>query len=272
MSPIMFDLTIFLLMFVAAFAFLVRYLETVGVFFPSRHMPLNPSQLELPWEDVYFHARDGVKLNGWFLKNPEARSTLLFAHGNAGNISDRILKVRFFYELGLNVFIFDYRGYGKSDGKPSESGIYLDARAAYEYLQSRADIKMQNLIFYGASLGGVVVVDLATHHNCALLVVESSITNAADMAGIHYPFVPAFLLSLRFDSLDKVKRLKMFKLFIHSPEDEVVPYWVGKKLFEAACEPKQFLEVNGGHNDGSITAEPQAANEFEEILIAKGLI
>lgn len=272
MSSFLFDSTILLLMLVAAFALLVRYLETVGVFFPRHDMPINPSQIDLPWEDIYFYTPDGVKLNGWFLKNPKAGATLFFAHGNAGNISDRLLKVRFFYELGLNVFIFDYRGYGKSNGRPSESGIYLDAQAAYEYVQSRGDINMDNLIFYGASLGGVVVIDLATHRNCALLVVESSITNAADMARIHYPFVPAFLLNLRFDSLDKVKRLKCLKLFIHSPEDEVVPFWVGKKLFEAAAEPKQFLEVNGGHNDGSITAEPQAANAFENILKAKGLI
>lgn len=257
---------------VAAFAALVRYLETVGVFFPSREMTMSPAQFDLPWEDVFFHSRDGVKLHGWFFKNPHARSTLLFAHGNAGNISDRLFKVKFFYDLGLNVFIFDYRGYGKSDGRPSEAGIYLDAQAACDYLQSRHDINMDNLIFYGASLGGVVVIDLAVHRKAALLVVESSITNATDMARVHYPFVPSFLLNLRFDSIAKVRNIKTPKLFIHSPEDEVVPYWVGQKLFEAACEPKQFLEVNGGHNDGSITAEPTAAHEFTLILKSRELI
>jgi len=161
-----------------AFLALVRYLETVGVFFPRREMSVDPSAIELPWEDVYFKTKDNVAINGWFFKNPQARSTLIFAHGNAGNMSDRLFKVRFFYNLGLNVFIFDYRGYGKSEGKPSEAGIYLDAQAAYDYLISRADVNMDNIILYGASLGGVVVIDLAVHRKVALLVVESSITNA----------------------------------------------------------------------------------------------
>ncbi len=257
----------------AAFFALVRYLETVGVFFPSRDMAVSPLIMDLPWEDVYFKASDNVRINGWFFKNPFGReSTLFFAHGNAGNMSDRLLKVKFFYDLGLSVFIFDYRGYGKSEGKPSEAGVYLDAQAAYDYLQSRGDVEMDKMIFYGASLGGVVVVDLATHRKAALLVVESSITNAADMARVHYPFVPSFLLSLKFDSINKVRDLKVPKLFIHSPEDEVVPYWVGQKLFEAACVPKEFLKINGGHNDGSITAEPTAAGEFIRILKVKELI
>ena len=126
-------------------------------------MAVNPAGVRLPWEDVYFKTNDGVTLNGWFFKNPQARSTILFAHGNAGNMSDRLFKIKFFYDLGLNVFIFDYRGYGKSEGKPSEAGIYVDAQSAYDYLQSRPDVNMKRLILYGASLGGAVVIDLATH-------------------------------------------------------------------------------------------------------------
>ena len=143
-----------------------------------------------------------------FLKTRSANPLLIFAHGNAGNISDRLFKIKFFYDLGLNVFIFDYRGYGKSEGKPSEAGIYLDAQSAYDYLQSRGDVNMKNIILYGASLGGAVVIDLATHASAALLVVESSITNAQDMARIYYPFVPSFFLSLKFDSIDKVRALR----------------------------------------------------------------
>jgi len=103
-------------------------------------------------------------------------------------------------------------------------------------------------------------------------VVESSITNAQDMAHIHYPFVPSFFLSLKFDSINKVKALSVPKLFIHSPDDEVVPYWVGQKLFEAAGGPKEFLKIHGGHNDGSITVDPPAAGEFIRILKSRGLI
>ena len=256
----------------AGFLALVRYLETAGVFFPSRDMAVSPSAVGLPWEDVYIKAKDNVTLNGWFFKNPHAPSTIIFAHGNAGNMSDRLFKIRFFYDLGISVFIFDYRGYGKSEGKPSETGIYLDAQAAYDYLQARGDVDMKKIILYGASIGGVVVIDLATHRHASLLVVESSITNAQDMAHIHYPFVPAFFLSLKFDSIGKVRTISTPKLFIHSPDDEVVPFWVGQRLFEAAAEPKEFLKIHGGHNDGSITVDPSAAGEFIRILKSKDLV
>jgi fermentation-respiration switch protein FrsA (DUF1100 family) len=272
MPFLLINILIMLAVMIAGFWALVRYLECVGVFFPSRGMAVIPSVIGLPWEDVYFQTSDHVKLNSWFFKNPRARSTLLFAHGNAGNMSDRLFKIKFFYDLGLNVFIFDYRGYGKSAGRPSEAGIYWDAQGAYDYLQSRGDVDMKNIILYGASIGGTVVIDLATHRNTALLVVESSITNARDMARIFYPFVPPFFLSLKFNSIAKVRTLSVPKLFIHSPDDEVVPYWVGQKLFEAAAQPKEFLTIHGGHNDGSITVDPSAAGEFIRILKSKGLI
>jgi uncharacterized protein len=272
MPLIVIDILMIFAVLITGFWALVRYLECAGVFFPSRGMTVTPSVIDLPWEDAYFKTGDDVRLNGWFFKNPRARSTIFFAHGNAGNMSDRLFKIKFFYELGLNVFIFDYRGYGKSEGKPSEAGIYLDAQSAYDYLQSRGDVDMKNIILYGASIGGTVVIDLATHRNAVLLVVESSITNARDMAGIFYPFVPPFFLTLKFDSIEKVRTLSVPKLFIHSPDDEVVPYWVGQKLFEAAAQPKEFLKINGGHNDGSITVDPPAAGEFIRILKSKDLI
>jgi len=272
MPQIFIDILIALSVLLTLFFVLVRYLESAGVFFPSHDMSVSPIILDLPWEDIYLQTNNGVKINAWLFKNPLAKSTLIFAHGNAGNMSDRLLMIKVFYDFGLNVLIFDYRGYGKSEGRPSESGIYLDAQGAYDYLQSRNDIDMNNIILYGASLGGAVVVDLATCRKAALLVVESSITNARDMARIFYPFVPMFFLSLKFDSISKVKAITIPKLFIHSPEDQVVPYWVGQKLFEAAAQPKEFLMIHGGHNDGSITVEPSAAGEFLKILKNKDLI
>jgi len=272
MAFLLIKILIFLALLMAGLFALVRYLESVGVFFPSRVLGLSPSVMGLDFDDVYFKTKDNVTLNGWFLKNPQALSTIIFAHGNAGNMSDRLFKIKFFYDLGLNVFIFDYRGYGKSEGKPSEAGIYLDAQGAYDYLQSQGRVSMNNIILYGASIGGVVVIDLATRRHAALLVVDSSITNARDMVKIFYPFLPSFFLSLKFDSINKVRALKVPKLFIHSPDDEVVPYWVGQKLFETAAEPKEFLEIHGGHNDGSLAVDPPAAGEFIRILKAKGLI
>jgi len=272
MSSIVIKIISFLALFLVGLFALVRYMETIGVFFPSRKMAVNPSVMDLPFEDVYFKSEDNVAINGWFFRDPRATATLIFAHGNAGNMSDRLFKIKSFYDLGLNVFIFDYRGYGKSQGSPSEPGVYLDAQAAYDYLGSRGDVDMKKIILYGASLGGAVVIDLATHRDAALLVVESSFSSARDMAHILYPFVPPFFLSLKFDSLQKVRALKVPKLFIHSPEDEVVPFWVGQKLYEAAGGPKEFLMIHGGHNDGSITVDPIAATEFVRILKSKDLI
>jgi fermentation-respiration switch protein FrsA (DUF1100 family) len=226
----------------------------------------------LAYEDVYFKTADGLTLNAWFLKNPKATSTLIFAHGNAGNISDRLLKVRFFYNLGLNVFIFDYRGYGNSEGKPTENGIYLDAQAAYDYLQSRGDLNMKNIVAYGASLGGVVAIDLATHRPIAALVVESTITSAPDMARKLYPFIPSVLMSIKFNSLFKVKTITIPKLFMHSPQDTVVPFAMGQRLFAAAHEPKEFLQISGGHNDAQIAIDPNASLEFVRFLKSKGLL
>ena len=194
MPKILIDILIFFVLMMAGLFVLVRYLESFAIFFPSRRMVVNPLSIGLPYEDIYFKTKDHVTVNGWFLRNLDAVSTIIFAHGNAGNMSDRLFKIKFFYDLGLNVFIFDYRGYGNSQGKPSETGVYLDAQGAYDYLQSRGDLDMNNIVFYGASLGGAVVIDLATHKNAALLVVESSFSNAQDMAQFLYPFVPLFFL------------------------------------------------------------------------------
>ncbi len=272
MLRILFYILVILGLVMAGILALARYLESAGVFFPSSRMDVDAAVMGLPWEDIFYKTKDHHTINGWFFKNPRAHATIIFAHGNAGNMSDRLFKIKFFYNLGLNVFIFDYRGYGKSEGRPTEAGIYLDGQGAYDYLQSRGDVDMTKIILYGASIGGVVAIDLATHRPAALLVVESSISNAKDMAKVFYPFVPSFVLSLKFDSLEKVRTLKLPKLFIHSPDDEVVPYWVGQKLFEAAAQPKEFLKIHGGHNDGSITVDPPAAGEFIRILKSMELI
>ncbi len=251
---------------------LVRYLERNGVFFPGKDMVLDPSRAGLSFEDLYLTTADGVRINAWFVPHSRAGTTLIFAHGNAGTMSDRVIKVKFFHDLGLNVLIFDYRGYGRSQGKPSEKGLYLDAQAAYDHLKSRGDVDKNRIIAYGASLGGPVAVDLACHRPLAALVVDSSITSAKDMAGILYPYLPSFLLSLKFDSISKVKYLKMPKLFMHSPDDHVVPFSMGSRLFEAAAAPKEFLRTSGGHNDVSIVSDPKAGAAFKKFLMSRGLL
>ncbi len=246
--------------------FLVHYLERNGVFFPGRDMTLDPSRVGLAYEDLYLTTADGVRINAWFVRAPGGRSTLIFAHGNAGTMSDRIMKIKFFHDLGLNVLIFDYRGYGRSEGRPSEKGLYRDALAAYDHLKSRTGVDMKHIIVYGASLGGAVAVDLACHRPIAALVADSSITSAKDMAGILYPYLPSFFLSLKFDNMNKIKHLTMPKLFIHSPDDHVVPFSMGRRLFEAAASPKEFLQSSGGHNDAQIASDPAAGAAFKKFL------
>ena len=243
-----------ILVFVAAFSFVafVRYFEANSIFHPTHEMPVTPAFVGLDFEDIYFKTPDHCELNGWFMKAPQARSTLLFLHGNAGNISHRLEKILMFHQLGLNVFIIDYRGYGKSQGKPSEGGLYQDALAAYDYLLTRKDIDHGKVIGYGDSLGGVVAVELATKRKLACLVVDSSLTSIAEMSRTIFPFVPTFLLTMRMDSASKVKTITVAKLFIHSVNDEIIPFKLGKKLFDKAAGPKEFLQITGGHNTSHI--------------------
>ena len=227
----------------------VRYLEAVSIFYPGKDMNATPADIGLDYEDVYFETQDHLEINGWLIKNPRAKSTVIFFHGNAGNISGRLEKINIFHRLGVHVFIIDYRGYGRSEGRPTEKGLYLDALAAYDYLHNRKDIDKDKLVAYGVSLGGVAAVDLATQRSLAALIVDSSFSHAADMAKRMFPYIPAFLIKTKFDNLTKVKQVTIPKLFIHSPVDKTVPYKLGQKLFQAASDPKIFLEVEGEHDE-----------------------
>ncbi len=250
---------------------LVRYLEKTSLFYPSRVMSGTPHDAGMAFEEVYFSAEDGVRLHGWFIPAPSARLNLLYFHGNAGNISGRVDKIALLRTLGFNVLVFDYRGYGRSAGKPSELGLYRDGRAAYDLLAGRKDVGRLPIVLYGASLGGAVAVDVATHRRPAALITEETFTNAGDMARVYYPVVPTFLLSLRLDSDRKLASIICPKLFIHSPQDEIVPMAVGRKLFAAAAGPKEFLEVEGGHNEIFFRSADKVKAGIQAFLARHGL-
>jgi fermentation-respiration switch protein FrsA (DUF1100 family) len=205
-------------------------------------------------EDRFFKAEDGVGLHGWWVRRVDGGDddpVLLFFHGNAGNLSHR---AELLFELATRVparvLMVGYRGYGRSEGRPSEEGLYLDARAAWRHLTVESGLPPDRIVVFGKSLGGAVAVDLATVVEPAGLIVESSFTSVPDMAGKHYPFVPKFMIRTRMNSLAKIRTISCPKLFIHSKADRVVPYALGRKLFEAAPEPKRFHEVLGaGHNE-----------------------
>jgi fermentation-respiration switch protein FrsA (DUF1100 family) len=213
-----------------------------------------------------FSSQDGVLLNGWFIPVKGARRNVLYCHGNAGNISDRLDKIKIFHELGFNIMIFDYRGYGKSSGRPSEAGLYQDAQAAYDLLAARKDAGTLPIVVYGASLGGAVAVDLAMHRPVAGLITEAVFTSIRDMARVYYPWIPDFLISIDYDVMRKVAGLRIPKLFIHSQQDEVIPFTQGQRLFAAAAEPKAFLAVEGGHNDNFFQSETEIRRALQDFM------
>lgn len=246
----------------------VRYLESRSIFYPARSIAATPAALGLAFEDVFIKTEDNVTINAWLVKSSTQRGTIIFCHGNAGNIGDRLEKILLFHQMGLNVLIIDYRGYGKSEGRPSEAGIYKDAVASYDYLLARDDIDHSRIIGYGESLGGAVIIDLGTKRNMAALIIDSSFTSAADMAKTIYPFIPSFLLGTKLDSVSKARTITIPKLFIHSRADEIVPFRLGERLYQAAVKPKEFLERpgGGGHNDTPVDAQEKMAREIIAFL------
>ncbi len=236
------------------FYFYVRFLERRATYQPSRTFENNPGDIGLNYKDIYFETADNIKLNGWLVPAENSKTTLIFCHGNGGNISHRLEKILFFHKLGLNLFIFDYRGYGLSLGSPSEQGLYRDIEAAYKFLQS-GELKNQKTIVYGTSLGGAVAVDLASKHPLDGMILESTFASTTDMGKIIYPWIPSFLSFNKFDSFTKISKINIPKLIMHSETDDIIPFSQGQKLFENAPEPKQFLIINGYHNESFFISE-----------------
>ncbi|MFH1845994.1 MAG: alpha/beta hydrolase [Candidatus Omnitrophota bacterium] len=257
---------LWLIVFISLFLIAIRYIETHSIFYPMKEMIYDPSLAGLVYEDVYFNTGDNIKLNGWFVKNDNAEYTLLLFHGNAGNISHRIDKLAVLNDLDVNVFIFDFRGYGKSKGKPSEQGLYKDGQAAYDYLIKEKNIQPEKIILYGASLGAGGAIDLAKKVKVKALITESAFTSVKDMARIAYPIMPPFVFSSKFNAISKSKDITYPKLLIHSIDDEIVPFRLAEKLFNAASDPKKLLKLHGGHNTMFLDSEKEYKSGIKEFL------
>jgi hypothetical protein len=238
------------------------------IFFPDRHVRFTPADLGMAFGDVRLETSDGVTLAAWWVPAPQGRGALIFSHGNAGNMGDRVGKLRLFHDLGLSVLAFDYRGYGASQGKPSEDGTAHDMDAAVAHVRDSRGVPLDRTVFYGESLGGAVVIEAATRFPPAALVAESTFTSARAMARRHYPFVPPALVRVGYDSLSRVRRLACPTLFLHGPADTIVPFEMGEALFRAAPEPKRFATLVGDHNSGGILESPEACRKLAEFLDA----
>jgi hypothetical protein len=208
------------------------------------------SNMPLPIQDVWFQAEDGVKLHGWYVPSDDAVATLLFFHGNAGNITHRLENIFFLHHLKLNVFIFDYRGFGRSEGNPNEEGIQLDSQAAYDTVLTQPGVSVPSLFIFGRSLGGAFAAYTASRNPAAGLILESTFTNAVDMADKMLPIIPGWFISSKLNTQGYVANLKMPKLFIHGTTDTLIPFTMGRELYKGAAEPKEFYSiVEGGHNN-----------------------
>jgi fermentation-respiration switch protein FrsA (DUF1100 family) len=227
-------LAILIPILLAAFFYFYPQIENLFIFFPQRAFDSAPGSLRLAYEDCYFTTEDGKKLHGWFFPGEKGQPVILH-----------------FVRKGLSVFLFDYRGFGRSEGRPSEQGLYRDGMAAFDSLVQKRGIPPDNIVLHGHSIGAAVAVEVALEKKVRALVLESAFTSTRDMAKtmplflLLYPFLPA-----NYNNLEKVSHLLVPKLIIHGEEDEVVPFSMGQKLFEAAADPKFFYPVEkAGHND-----------------------
>ena len=238
-----------------AFIALIYIVQPKYVYYPERTLSADPSRIGLQFESVYFETTDGVRLSGWFVPCKSARGMVLFCHGNAGNISHRLESIEIFHRLGLNIFIFDYRGYGQSEGKPTEQGTYEDASAAWRYLTQQRQVNPNEIIVFGRSLGGAVASWLAQSHSPGALILESTFTSLPDIAASLYPYLPVrLLLRFKYNTAEYLGKVNCPVLIVHSRDDEIMPFNHGRRLFEMVSEPKKFLEISGTHNEGFITS------------------
>ena len=230
---------------------ILMFLENSLIFIPTNYANDNWSPAGIALEDVNFAAADGTKLHGWFAPRESPTAIILYCHGNAGNVTHRIDVIRaLHYSVGAAAFVFDYRGYGRSEGKPDEQGMLADARAARACLSERTGVAPQRIVLMGESLGGAVAVDLAVD-GARALILEHTFSSVPDVAAHHYPWVPVrLLMKTQFDSVSKIRQYHGPLFQSHGDRDSIVPIALARRLFDAANEPKQFFLIEGGeHND-----------------------
>jgi fermentation-respiration switch protein FrsA (DUF1100 family) len=255
MTSTLMSIAAVLLIAYVALALLLFLMQSRFLYYPVREISCTPAELGLDFEDVTFTTTDGLKLNGWHIPALDSRFTVLFCHGNGGNMMHRLDSINIFHNLGLNCLVFDYRGYGHSEGRPTEQGTYLDAAAAYRWLTEDKKIQPQDIIIFGRSLGGTIAAQLARNVDAKALAIESTFTSYVDIGRKFYWYMPVRLFArFSYDTIDYIKDVHCPVMVIHSANDEIVPFEFGRRLYETANEPKEFIEIVGSHNDGFVVS------------------
>ncbi|MCB2188222.1 MAG: alpha/beta hydrolase [Deltaproteobacteria bacterium] len=238
------------------------------IFYPERAFWEQPADYGLAVQDLWLTTADGLSLHAWHLPAKESPWLLLFCHGNAGNISHRLDNLHRLHQAGIGVLIFDYRGYGQSEGSPSEKGLYVDSEAAWAAAGRLAAAAGRTPVIFGRSLGGAAAVYLAARHQPAAVILESTFTNLADLARQHFALpLPRAWLARRFDNLGRIQGVRAPLLFLHGDADDIVPWELGRALYEAAPGPKEFRTIPGaGHNDTYDRAGPAYFSWLRDFL------
>lgn len=260
--PALYWLLIFLLFCVG-----LRWFEGAMLYHPGREISAHPGSYGLAYEDLNLRAPDGPLINGWYVENKPDSPVILLCHGNAGTMSNRLDKLVKFRKAGASVLLFDYRGYGRSKGVPTEAGTYRDAELFYRWLIEIKKVPPSRIVLYGESLGNGVAIEMALRHKPLGLIVDSAFTSTVDMGRLVLPWLPVdWIVKYRYDNLAKIPKISSPVLVMHSRQDDVIPFAMGQALFAAAPQPKIFLEMQGSHNDGFMDTGPAYDEAVERFL------
>lgn len=262
-KPVLVSLCIILALTWLGFCLILYLFQERLIFQPTSTLAATPESIGLDYKTVKLHTKDNITLYGWFIPAHQSRGTVLYLHGNAGNISHRLVMLEMLHHLGLSTLIIDYRGYGHSTGQPSESGTYADAEAGWNYLTLERDIEPRDIIIYGRSLGGAVAAWLAARVEPAGVILESTFTSMQSLAQKYYPYIPiGLLLRNEYPVRDNVSAIRAPLLIIHSPDDEIIPYSHAEALYESAAGPRELETINGKHDQGFL----DSGDDYMDIL------
>lgn len=264
-----------LLRFFTLFAMLYLFIlvivqtnQSMLVYFPSKDIIATPDSIGLVYEDVELRTNNNTKLHAWYIPKKDAKTTLLFLHGNGKNISYRLDLIQILNSLGMNVLIVDYRGYGKSEGISTEKNTYDDARIAWKYLLENKNTKPEDIIIFGRSLGGAIAANLGSEVNPKGMILDSTLSSTKEFASDVYPFIPQSMIDFSYGASKYLKDINSPLLVLHSMDDEIIPYKHGRKVFQSANEPKRFVTLQGSHNESFLVSRELYIKSIQRFLEA----